>query len=76
MQMPVNDIQGAIPSNAGPVIIPGSRGAFSYVVEDTRGGDAARQGTCFSLPHGAGRTMTRSDAAKRFDAKVRRVSKQ
>ena len=31
----------------------------------------ARGTTCYSLPHGAGRTMTRSDALKRIDPKVR-----
>lgn len=88
--------KGAIPSDAGPVVIPGSRGAFSYLVEDdgcgreprewgvagaTAADEAAaaavpagvdrslftrRARTCFSLPHGAGRKMSRSDAAKKF----------
>jgi release factor H-coupled RctB family protein len=53
--------KGAAPSDQGPVVIPGSRGAFSYLVQPVTAGDApARHG--WSLAHGAGRKMHRSQA--------------
>ena len=61
--------KGAAPSTAGPVIIPGSRGAFTYLVSPKEGGEKS----AFSLAHGAGRKWSRSDSrarlAKRFSAK-------
>jgi release factor H-coupled RctB family protein len=68
-RMPVDDgtvwlhRKGAIPSNLGPVVIPGSRGAHSYLVEPT--GDHVETG--WSLSHGAGRKMSRRDARVRFE---------
>jgi release factor H-coupled RctB family protein len=55
--------KGAIPSNRGPVVIPGSRDAHSYLVEPL-GNDA---GTGYSLSHGAGRKMSRRDARIKFN---------
>jgi release factor H-coupled RctB family protein len=61
--------KGAAPSTAGPVIIPGSRGAFTYLVAPKDPGEKS----AFSLAHGAGRKWSRSDSRarleKRFSAK-------
>jgi release factor H-coupled RctB family protein len=61
--------KGAAPSTKGPVVIPGSRGAFSYLVQPK---DPA-EGSAYSLAHGAGRKWSRSDSRakleKRFSAK-------
>lgn len=55
--------KGAAPSTQGPVVIPGSRGAFSYVVLPKE--PSARSG--FSLAHGAGRKWSRSDSRGRLE---------
>lgn len=61
--------KGAAPSMQGAVVIPGSRGALSYVVLPKEPGE--RSG--FSLAHGAGRKWSRSESRgrleKRFSAK-------
>jgi release factor H-coupled RctB family protein len=61
--------KGAAPSTEGLVVIPGSRGALSYVVAPKDPG----QHSAFSLAHGAGRKWSRSDSRsrleKRFSAK-------
>jgi release factor H-coupled RctB family protein len=61
--------KGAAPSNAGLVLIPGSRGALSYVVSPTGAGELS----AYSLAHGAGRKWSRSECRgrleKRFTAK-------
>ena len=61
--------KGAAPSTEGPVIIPGSRGAFTYIVAPKEPGN----NSAFSLAHGAGRKWSRSDSRarleKRFSAK-------
>ncbi len=55
--------KGAAPADAGVVVIPGSRGAFSYLVRPVVEGEApAHHG--FSLAHGAGRKLNRSTAAQ------------
>lgn len=46
--------KGSIPSKNGPAMIPGSRGAFSYLVEN--------KGDLHSLPHGSGRLLSRKMA--------------
>ncbi|WP_049997508.1 RtcB family protein [Halococcus sediminicola] len=46
-----------------PVIIPGSMGAGSYVL---RGGEASMDTTFGSTAHGAGRTMSRTQAKSEF----------
>ena len=46
-----------------PVIIPGSMGAGSYVL---RGGEASMETTFGSTAHGAGRTMSRTQAKNEF----------
>ncbi len=61
--------KGAAPSTDGPVLIPGSRGALSYVVAPKGGGDHH----AFSIAHGAGRKWSRGESRgrleKRFSAK-------
>lgn len=50
--------KGAAPSDQGPVVIPGSRGARSYLVAPLGDDDA----TARSLAHGAGRKWARGEA--------------
>uniref|UniRef100_A0A7S3LN51 3'-phosphate/5'-hydroxy nucleic acid ligase n=2 Tax=Aplanochytrium stocchinoi TaxID=215587 RepID=A0A7S3LN51_9STRA len=50
--------KGAAPSNQGLVVIPGSRGSLSYLVQPIE----PRLGSGFSLAHGAGRKWHRSKA--------------
>lgn len=54
--------KGASPSTRGPIVIPGSRGTFSYLVQpiDTEVENAN------SLPHGAGRKWSRSECKDRL----------
>lgn len=61
--------KGAAPATADLVIIPGSRGAFTYVVAPIE----PREESAWSLAHGAGRKWTRTDSrgrlADRFTAR-------
>lgn len=61
--------KGAAPSTEGMVVVPGSRGAFSYLALPRE----PREHSAFSLAHGAGRKWARSDSRgrleKRFTAK-------
>lgn len=59
--------KGAAPSDQGPIVIPGSRGTFSYLVLPT--GDFAS--SAWSLAHGAGRKWTRSDSKGRIRDRFR-----
>lgn len=59
--------KGAAPADLGPVIIPGSRGTVTYLVEPT--GD--QRANAWSLAHGAGRKWTRSESRARLSAKFR-----
>lgn len=59
--------KGATPSDQGVVMIPGSRGDFSYLVRPVAGRDEA----LFSLAHGAGRKWSRSDCMGRLAHKYR-----
>jgi release factor H-coupled RctB family protein len=54
--------KGAVAAEAGYVVIPGSRGSLSYVVQPT--GDGASH--AWSLAHGAGRKWMRSAARQRM----------
>jgi release factor H-coupled RctB family protein len=54
--------KGAAPSDEGPVVIPGSRGALSYLVAPVGDG----RGSAHSLAHGAGRKWTRTSARERM----------
>lgn len=51
--------KGAAPALDKPVIIPGSRGAFTYVVEPIN----SRIENGFSVAHGAGRKLSRNGAS-------------
>ncbi|KAF9905115.1 hypothetical protein EC991_002001 [Linnemannia zychae] len=53
--------KGAAPSDRGLVVIPGSRGHFSYLVMPQ--GDQDKNG--FSLAHGAGRLLPRAKALQK-----------
>ena len=55
--------KGAAPSTEGAVLIPGSRGAFTYVMRPTE----ASERSAFSLAHGAGRKWARSDCRGRLE---------
>ena len=55
--------KGAAPSIEGAVVIPGSRGAFSYLVLPKDPGERS----AFSLAHGAGRKWSRSDSRARLE---------
>lgn len=52
--------KGAAPTDQGAVMIPGSRGALSYLVLPNAPKQAARSG--WSLAHGAGRRLARNAA--------------
>jgi release factor H-coupled RctB family protein len=54
--------KGAVATEGEPVVIPGSRGALSYLVKPL-GGPAAR---AWSLAHGAGRKWARSETRLRM----------
>ncbi|MEO1027976.1 MAG: RNA ligase RtcB family protein [Pseudomonadota bacterium] len=55
--------KGAAPSDEGPVVIPGSRGTLSYLVEPIT---EAMDLSLASLAHGAGRKWKRSDVKGRL----------
>jgi len=61
--------KGAAPTTDGPVVIPGSRGAFTYLVQPV--GEAER--SAYSVAHGAGRKWSRTESKgrlqKRYTAK-------
>lgn len=59
--------KGAAPSTAGPVVIPGSRGALSYLVMP----DPTRDEAGWSLAHGAGRKWKRGDTRARLKDRYR-----
>lgn len=59
--------KGATPSDTGFVVIPGSRGDYSYLVEPTCSDKAL-----FSLAHGAGRKWKRGDCKDRLSHKYKR----
>jgi release factor H-coupled RctB family protein len=54
--------KGAVVADDGLVVIPGSRGSFSYLVKPTGEGESR----AWSLAHGAGRKWARSDSRLRM----------
>jgi release factor H-coupled RctB family protein len=60
--------KGAVPSDMGPVIIPGSRGDLSWLVRPVIGRDEALR----SLAHGAGRKIARHEARAKLKGLYRR----
>jgi len=59
--------KGATPSDAGYVVIPGSRGDYSYLVRPL-----AKDISLYSLAHGAGRKWKRGECKGRLDKKFKR----
>ena len=57
--------KGAAKADTGPVIIPGSRGSHSYLVQSLK----ADENSLFSLAHGAGRKWQRSATAGKLGAR-------
>lgn len=55
--------KGAAPSTEGAVVVPGSRGAFTYLVSPK----APSERSAYSLAHGAGRKWSRSDSRGRLE---------
>lgn len=61
--------KGAAPSDQGALVIPGSRGTYSYLAAPTESQVASQLENAFSLAHGAGRKWMRSEAKGRLSAK-------
>ncbi|KAJ3087886.1 hypothetical protein HK102_010067 [Quaeritorhiza haematococci] len=59
--------KGAAPSDQGLVVIPGSRGAYSFLVLPEGG----QETNAYSLAHGAGRKWTRTKAQTQLRQKYR-----
>jgi release factor H-coupled RctB family protein len=55
--------KGAAPSTQGLLVIPGSRGTFSYLVRPFQ----PTERSAYSLAHGAGRKWSRSDSRGRLE---------
>ncbi len=64
--------KGATPSDKGYVVIPGSRGDYSYLVKPMSDCDQAMQMSLYSLPHGAGRKWKRGECHGRLGHKYKR----
>ncbi len=60
--------KGAAPADKGPVVIPGSRGDVSFLVEPVPDRDDA----LWSLAHGAGRKLARHEAKAKLKGRWRR----
>jgi release factor H-coupled RctB family protein len=60
--------KGAAPSDRGPVVVPGSRGDVSFLVEPI----ADRPDALWSLAHGAGRKIARHEARGKLSGRYRR----
>ena len=58
--------KGAAPSDKGAVVIPGSRGDLSYVVQPR---EARADWALHSLAHGAGRKWSRSEARGKLSSR-------
>jgi release factor H-coupled RctB family protein len=58
--------KGAAPADQGPLVIPGSRGAYSYLVVPT----GPQDDNAWSLAHGAGRKWNRSAIKSRLLGEV------
>lgn len=78
MNLPVDDAssywlhrKGASPTDKGLVMIPGSRGSLSYLVQPRVHEPEALAVGGFSLAHGAGRKWKRSDARGRLERRFK-----
>jgi release factor H-coupled RctB family protein len=67
-----NHRKGANPSTRGPLVIPGSRGSLSYLVEPVGDQDFNAR----SVSHGAGRKWSRSDCRARLERRYDEASLQ
>jgi release factor H-coupled RctB family protein len=61
--------KGAVAAEAGPVMVPGTRGSLSYLVLPVGDGEANLR----SLAHGAGRKWSRSDSRARMRERFRQA---
>lgn len=59
--------KGATPANRGLVVIPGSRGSLTYLVEPRADNIRQLAWAAFSLAHGAGRKWNRGEARGRLE---------
>lgn len=59
--------KGAAPADRGPLVIPGSRGTLSYLVQPCANSDHSLR----SLAHGAGRKWKRGEARSRLSGRQR-----
>ena len=64
--------KGATPSDCGAVVIPGSRGDYSYLVKPREDADEAMHMSLYSLAHGAGRKWKRGECQGRLSHKYKR----
>jgi len=64
--------KGATPSDQGYVVIPGSRGDYSYLVKPLTGANANMAVSLYSLAHGAGRKWKRGECHGRLGHKYKR----
>jgi release factor H-coupled RctB family protein len=64
--------KGAAPSDEGPVVVPGSRGALSYLVIP----EGNQAGNGWSIAHGAGRKWSRGETKGRMRARFSAQSLQ
>lgn len=64
--------KGATPSDKGYVVIPGSRGDYSYLVKPIEGTDERLSISLYSLAHGAGRKWKRGECHGRLGHKYKR----
>ncbi|GEA13405.1 RNA ligase RtcB family protein [Alteromonas sp. KUL49] len=62
--------KGATPSDKGCVVIPGSRGDYSYLVKPIE--NVGNTTSLYSLAHGAGRKWKRGDCQSRLSHKFKR----
>lgn len=64
--------KGATPSDQGYVVIPGSRGDYSYLVKPVESGYDSMVTSLYSLAHGAGRKWKRGECHARLSHKYKR----
>ncbi|TQV88015.1 RNA ligase RtcB family protein [Aliikangiella coralliicola] len=63
--------KGATPSDCGIVMIPGSRGDYSYLVKPELNSNSSAE-CLYSLAHGAGRKWRRSDCKSRLSKRYKK----
>lgn len=59
--------KGVVPADRGPLMVPGSRGALTYLVQPVDG--EAQELNLWSLAHGAGRKWNRRSSRERIKSK-------